>query len=342
MTTQANPPRPRNGPETFSDPLTTAEETRVLLFNRVSWGAVLAGVMVALVTQLILNLIGIGIGAASFDPTSNANPSGTTFSIAAGIWWALSGIVAALAGGYTAGRLSGQPAETSGSWHGLTAWAVTTLLVFYLLSTSVGAIVGGAFRTLGNVAGSATQALGTSAQTAAQMAAPALARSPDPFASIDEFDPQRERRNRPRCVAGCRNFRRARGLDERPGGPGGSPRARGASAGQSSEHSCRAGADSGCPVRAAISTGRRPGQAAGNSGGGCDSNRGFPRGALRRHRSSVRRACSLVWRPHGRARPFRTLRHAKAAATELKLLGVENVSPRQEADVYGSRRRARS
>jgi hypothetical protein len=186
MTTQANPPSPRNGPESLSHPLTTAEETRVLLFNRVSWGAVLAGVMVALVTQLILNLIGIGIGAASFDPTSNANPSGTTFSIAAGIWWGLSGIIAALAGGYTAGRLSGQPAETSGSWHGLTAWAVTTLLVFYLLSTSVGAIVGGAFRTLGNVASSATQALGTSAQTAAQMAAPTLARSPDPFASIDE------------------------------------------------------------------------------------------------------------------------------------------------------------
>src|SRR5687768_9809369 len=116
MTTQANPSRPRNGPESLSHPLTTAEETRVLLFNRVSWGAVLAGVMVALVTQLILNLIGIGIGAASFDPTSNANPSGTTFSIAAGIWWALSGIVAALAGGYTAGRLSGLPAETSGSW----------------------------------------------------------------------------------------------------------------------------------------------------------------------------------------------------------------------------------
>jgi hypothetical protein len=84
------------------------------LFNRVSWGAVLAGVMVALVTQLILNLIGIGRGAASFDPTSNANPSGSTFSVAAGIWWALSGILAALAGGYTAARLSGRPTETSG------------------------------------------------------------------------------------------------------------------------------------------------------------------------------------------------------------------------------------
>ncbi len=185
MTTQANPPRPRNGPEVAIDHLTTEDEVRTLSFNRVSWGAVLAGVMVALVTQLILNLIGIGIGAASFDPTSNANPSGSTFSVEAGIWWALSGILAALAGGYTAGRLSGRPTETSAPWHGLTVWAVTTLLVFYLLSTSVGAIIGGAFRTLGTVAGGAAQTLGSTAQRTAQVA-PALARSSDPFASIDQ------------------------------------------------------------------------------------------------------------------------------------------------------------
>ena len=184
MTTQANPPRPRNGP--VSDSFTSEDEVRTLFFNRVSWGAVLAGVMVALVTQLILNLIGVGIGAASFDPNSNANPSGSTFSIAAGIWWAMSGILAALAGGYTAGRLSGQPTETSGPWPGRTAWAVTTRLVFYLLSTSVGAIVGGAFRTLGTVAGGAAQTLGSTAQTAAQAVAPALAQSSDPFASITE------------------------------------------------------------------------------------------------------------------------------------------------------------
>ena len=114
------------------------------------------------------------------------DPSGSTFSIAAGIWWALSGILAALTGGYTAGRLAGKPTETSGPWHGLTAWAVTTLLVFYLLSTSVGAIVGGAFRTFGTVAGGAAQSLGSTAQTAAQMVAPTLAQSSDPFASIDQ------------------------------------------------------------------------------------------------------------------------------------------------------------
>ena len=43
----------------------TEDEVRTLLFNRVSWGAVLAGVMVALVTQLVLNLIGIGVALAA-------------------------------------------------------------------------------------------------------------------------------------------------------------------------------------------------------------------------------------------------------------------------------------
>jgi hypothetical protein len=85
--------------------------------------------MVALVTQLILNLIGIGLGAASFDPTSNANPSGSTFSVAAGIWWALSGILAALAGGYTAafrtlGTVAGGAAQTLGSTAQTAAQAV--------------------------------------------------------------------------------------------------------------------------------------------------------------------------------------------------------------------------
>lgn len=180
MTVQSSAARPSNG--AIDRPLTAEDERRSLLYNRVSWGAVLAGVMVALVTQLILNMIGIGLGAGSFDPNSSANPSGSTFSIAAGIWWALSGILAALAGGYTASRLSGQPTETSGPWHGLTAWAVTTLLVFYLLSTSLGAIVGGAFRTLGTVAGGAAQTLSSTAQAVV----PAIAQSADPFGSIDQ------------------------------------------------------------------------------------------------------------------------------------------------------------
>jgi hypothetical protein len=62
------------------------DEVRTIFINRVSWGAVMAGVMVALVVQLILNMLGIGLGAASFDPIANNSPSATTFSLMADVW----------------------------------------------------------------------------------------------------------------------------------------------------------------------------------------------------------------------------------------------------------------
>jgi hypothetical protein len=188
MATYTDPNTPRAlGAEdaSHSTPVTPEEDWRTIAINRVSWGAVLAGVVVALVVQLILNLFGLGVGASTLDPVRGENPSAATFSIGAGIWWAVSSIIAALAGGYTAGRLAGQPKESSGAWHGLTAWALTTLLVFYLLTTTIGGIIGGAFRTLGTAASGAAQTLGATAQTAVQAAAPALSRAADPFSAIE-------------------------------------------------------------------------------------------------------------------------------------------------------------
>lgn len=162
-------------------PVTPADDARTILINKVSWGAILAGVVTALVTQLILNMIGIGIGASTLDPVANDNPAASTFSIGAGIWWALSGIIAAFVGGYVASRLSGRPKESTGGWHGLTSWAATTLLVFYLLSTAVGSLVGGAFNTVSSAIGG----LGRTASSAVQSAAPALANANDPLAFLD-------------------------------------------------------------------------------------------------------------------------------------------------------------
>lgn len=44
---------------------TVSDEWHTYLFNRASWGAIIAGVVAALVVQLLLNLLGIGVGAAS-------------------------------------------------------------------------------------------------------------------------------------------------------------------------------------------------------------------------------------------------------------------------------------
>jgi vacuolar-type H+-ATPase subunit H len=186
-----HPDTPRNRGDydaPHMSPVTPSEDIRTIMLNRISWGAVLAGVVVALVTQLILNLLGIGIGAATLDPAAGAgaNPSASSFSIGAGVWFMASGVLASLAGGYAAGRLAGKPKESTAGWHGLTAWALTTLVVFYLLTTTVGGILGGAYRTVTGALGNVAQTVGATAQTAAQVAAPNLSQVTDPFSSIEQ------------------------------------------------------------------------------------------------------------------------------------------------------------
>ena len=60
--------------------------------------------------------------------------------IGARIWFALSGILAALAGGYTAGRLAGAPKESTAGWRGLTTWALTTLVIYEVCGISLGKV----------------------------------------------------------------------------------------------------------------------------------------------------------------------------------------------------------
>lgn len=126
------------------------------LRNRVSWGAILAGVVAALVIQLLLNILGVGIGASSLDAANTGdNPTASGFSLTAGIWWTLSGIVASFGGGVVAGRLCGTSDNNTAHWHGLVSWCAATLVIFYLLTSAVGGIVGGTFNALGSTVGAA-------------------------------------------------------------------------------------------------------------------------------------------------------------------------------------------
>jgi hypothetical protein len=155
---------PQLSPTTQGGPVATTWRSRL------SWGAILAGVVLSLITQLLINMIGVALGAASVAPLSGTGPSALSLSTGAGIWFALSSILAALAGGYAAGRFSGTQNESNAGWHGLTTWALTTLLLFYLLTSAAGGLLGG---------------LGAAARSTAQIAGPALVII-DPFSSIEQ------------------------------------------------------------------------------------------------------------------------------------------------------------
>lgn len=178
MANQANTTAPRDSAGIETSTADTIDDTHTVLLHRVSWSGVLAGAAIALASQLILNMLGLSIGAGSIDPAAGDNPAASTFSVAAGLWWTMSGILAAFCGGYTAGRLSGQPHPITSGWNGLISWAVSMLVVLYLLASAVGGILGGTLSALGSAGSSAIEAAG-----------PML--GGDPFSAIEQQVRQR-------------------------------------------------------------------------------------------------------------------------------------------------------
>ncbi len=121
-------------------------------FRKVSWGAVFAGMVIAVVVQLVLSLLGAGIGLSTVDPLRYNTPDASTFGIGAGIWWVISSVVALYAGGWVAGHLSGSPDKTDAVLHGLLTWAVAAIVTVYLLASIVGSVVRGGASVVGKAA----------------------------------------------------------------------------------------------------------------------------------------------------------------------------------------------
>ncbi|HTK84579.1 MAG TPA: hypothetical protein VL625_05775 [Patescibacteria group bacterium] len=144
QTEDLKPDTPRNRGDYSAphmSPITPAEDIRTVMLNRVSGSAVLIGTAMMLASQLILNLFGVGIGAAyAGSPSAGAATaqSMATLSLGALLWWTFSGILAAFIGGLTAGRLAGKPKESSAGWHGLGAWAVSVVVVAFLMAAGLG------------------------------------------------------------------------------------------------------------------------------------------------------------------------------------------------------------
>jgi hypothetical protein len=108
----------------------------------ISWGAVFAGALLALVVQLMLSVLGIGIGASTINPLTEQNPA-DGIGTGAAIWFVVSSLIALFAGGWVAGHLAGVSRSSDRALHGILTWGLTTLVTFYLLTTAIGGLIGG-------------------------------------------------------------------------------------------------------------------------------------------------------------------------------------------------------
>ncbi|WP_144051645.1 hypothetical protein [Fibrisoma limi] len=130
--------------------------------KRISWSAIFAGVLVAVVVQMLLTLLGLGIGLSTIDVAEERNP---TAGLATGsaIWYILSNLIALLVGGWVAGRLASAPRLFDGIIHGVLTWCLVTLVTIYFLTTTLGSLIGGASRLVGGIVRTAGSGLAAAA-----------------------------------------------------------------------------------------------------------------------------------------------------------------------------------
>lgn len=133
---------------TTSYPSTTAYTTAAASFTRrISWGAIIAGLIVTLVCQICLTMLGVAIGAATIEPLNEQKPL-EGLATGAAIWWIVSSLISLFLGGCVAGRLAGVPRKADGALHGIIMWGTATLITFLLVGTALGGLFGGAFNAL--------------------------------------------------------------------------------------------------------------------------------------------------------------------------------------------------
>lgn len=137
---------------------TVATTPAGLPLKRISWSAVFAGVICALIVHILLALLGTAIGATTIDPMEENNPL-QHLGTGALVWTAINMLLAMAAGSYVAGRL----AQREGAMHGLLMFGLSTLFTIWLAVSLASSVLGGAM----NIVGSGFQALGSGISAAA-------------------------------------------------------------------------------------------------------------------------------------------------------------------------------
>lgn len=90
--------------------------------------AILAGVIVALISQIVLTLLFSGLAGLAMPP---ATAAANTFDWSIFMLWALAGIIAAGFGGYATGWVLGRASDWDAGVLAFIGWAVAILLVTF-------------------------------------------------------------------------------------------------------------------------------------------------------------------------------------------------------------------
>jgi hypothetical protein len=135
----------------------------------VSWGAIVAGAFTACALSLFLFALGAGLGFSAASPWPGSGVSAKTAALGTGLYLVVVAMLSSTIGGYLAGRLRTKWVRVHtdevyfrDTAHGLTSWALATLMTVSVLGASGLAVVSAG--TIGATAGLSQGAANAAAQ----------------------------------------------------------------------------------------------------------------------------------------------------------------------------------
>lgn len=168
-------------------------ELEVPLRDRVRWGAIIAGVVTAFAVLLFLTTIGIALGLSALGGDNDTSGWGTT----AGIYGAITLLLAFFVGGWIAARAAAPSPELNGVFNGFLTGAAILLLLLWLATTAITGALGFFAGTVTDLAGAAANVAPAVTDTvdpgAVGEVAPAVEEAAeDPNAAVTEVTEQVE------------------------------------------------------------------------------------------------------------------------------------------------------
>lgn len=155
-------------------------------FHRsVSWAAIVAGVSSALALQVLLMMLGAGLGFAIYNPLTDSNPI-AELGAGAVIIQGLSAVLSLWAGGWVAGRFTPTDVRATGWLHGFSVWCAATVAGVLLVSFGAGWVMGDLAKLVGGGLAIAGRPAAAVAGRLAEGAQDALKQSGDTLASFAE------------------------------------------------------------------------------------------------------------------------------------------------------------
>ena len=125
--------------------------------DRVHWGAIIAGLVVAISSQLLLSAIGAAMGFSNISGSGTPRTDAGGVAEAVGIWTIIGLFISLFIGGWITARACGSINRSTAALNGAILWATTLAISAWLLAIGVSGAFGLVAINAGNIASQAQQ-----------------------------------------------------------------------------------------------------------------------------------------------------------------------------------------